>query len=122
MKIDLDNIDWDQFDREHIREHAIHDAPEEFALHLGDGFQDLQNAADCGEENPDFDNPAQFASAVSRSSGHANLLVRRMAAWTDELIATPRVWTTVTSLAEKLEHGIEMPGEKACEIMDSAWG
>src|SRR4051794_29747786 len=26
MKIDLDNIDWDQFDREHIREHAIHES------------------------------------------------------------------------------------------------
>jgi hypothetical protein len=84
-------------------------------------FSHLCKAADY-EENSDFDDALLFARKVTNSEGKAWLLLRRIAAWTDELLSLPRVWKTVESLANSLHHGIEMPGAVACEIMERAWG
>jgi hypothetical protein len=84
-------------------------------------FDQLCESAEWDGDD-DFMHPLLFAKKVTKTEGHAWLLLRHMARWTDELLAVPRVWKTVESLADSLRHGDEMPGKAACAVMENAWG
>jgi hypothetical protein len=86
-----------------------------------DWFQDM---CDNGLylENTDFSRPLEYATNILRTGGLAWHLLRTAARWTDELLDVPRVWNTITALANRLAVGKIMPGHKAFGIMESAWG
>jgi hypothetical protein len=70
--------------------------------------------AACGD---DLELPTQWFGNKSLN------YLRRMAAWTDEALAHPRLWAVVTALAEELVNvKRRMSGERACRIMEKAWG
>jgi hypothetical protein len=86
-----------------------------------DWFEQLYESAESDGDN-DFLHPLLFARKVTKTEGHAQLLLRHMARWTDDLLAVPRVWKTVESLANSLRHGNVMSGKVACALMENAWG
>lgn len=85
----------------------------------------LISLADDAVDDPDG---CDYAAAYRMTSGIATTERQRWAAlkqgakWTDELVRTPRVWSTIAALAGHLKYGEIMQGETACEIMQKAWG
>ena len=89
-----------------------------------DWFHRLADDWDCGETGgrDDFDRAAAAAAAIHPSPGRRREFLRRVAGWTEEAFASPRLWGVVTALAARLETADFLDGQDAWEVMEAAWG
>ncbi len=71
----------------------------------------------------DLSRAVSLAKAWCGDNGHAYRMLRRVAAWTDEALADPRLWAATTALAERLRTTrTRLSASTAIRIMDRAWG
>jgi len=79
----------------------------------------------CLDETQYEDGPGDLTKAqrIAKPLRGGRQLLRRMAAWTDEALAHPRLWAVVAALAEQLlTVKTRMSGKRAQRIMADAWG
>jgi hypothetical protein len=88
----------------------------------GDWFLKLVGDEESWRDGSDLAKAADISFDMGRNARQTNMMLRRLAKWADELMSIPRVWGTVTALAESLEPDVTMSGEDACRIMREAWG
>src|SRR5206468_2869823 len=74
------------------------------------------------EKSRDFTEPRFLARVSTTSSRWACTPLQRVATWTDELARIPRVWSTITALADQLPHGVTLAGSDAADVMEAAFG
>jgi hypothetical protein len=75
------------------------------------------------DDTHDVHRAVQVSNALCGDNGHAWRFVKRMASWTDEALAEPRLWAVVESLAERLQMvKTRISGSRVADVMAKAWG
>ncbi|MBN2577646.1 MAG: hypothetical protein JXB10_01465 [Pirellulales bacterium] len=87
----------------------------------------FQEEIDSGDwefsEGEDINKAVSLAKVVWGDNGQAWKILRRLAAWTDEALSHPRLWSVVNALSERLiAVKRRISGGRVCKIMEDAWG